>query len=128
MIDLTLVVTILIAHFIADFVMQSDEMAKGKSTCNIWLFLHVLVYIIVLYFSLRGYAEYIQDTISPTGYIFGWAVLNGIAHFITDYFTSRWTSSLWKQGRTHDFFVVIGLDQCIHTITLFTTAYWLLQG
>ncbi len=128
MVDLTLIIAILITHFVADFVMQTNEMARGKAICNIWLFLHVLVYTVVLYFSLRGYAEYIQDTISPTGYIFGWAVLNGTAHFVTDYFTSRWTSFLWKQKRTHDFFVVIGLDQTIHFITLFITAKWLLQG
>ena len=128
MVDLTLIVVILIAHFIADFVLQTDNMAKGKSTSNGWLFLHVSVYTIVIYCLLRGYTEYIQGTINPTGYLFVWAVFNGLAHFSTDYFTSRWTSSLWKQGRTHDFFVVIGLDQTIHFITLFITAKWLLQG
>ncbi len=46
-------------------------------------------------------------------------------HWITDYFTSRWTSKLYAKGDIHNFFVVVGLDQFIHYTTLLGT-YFLL--
>lgn len=88
-------------HFIADFVLQTDKMAINKSSNNLWLGFHVLVYTTVLL-------------------LFGWqfALLNGVAHFLTDWITSRVTSYLWKKEKRHWFFTVIGLDQAIHMTTL----------
>lgn len=102
------VIGLLSLHFLADFILQSDEMARGKSTSNKWLGLHVLVYTII--FMIVG----------PT-----YAILNGVLHFITDWFTSRLSAKMWKAERVHDFFVVIGGDQLIHTITLILTYIWI---
>jgi hypothetical protein len=51
--------------------------------------------------------------------------LNALAHFLTDWVTSRATSALYKEERYHDFFVVIGFDQLLHYVTLFGTFVWL---
>jgi hypothetical protein len=58
---------------------------------------------------------------------FGWlfALVNGMAHFITDWITSRVTSKLWQEKEVHWFFVVIGLDQAIHLSTLVLTYNYL---
>jgi len=103
--DIALVLSI---HFIADFVLQSDKMAKNKSTSNKWLGIHVAVYSIPLTY-------------------FGWkfALFNGVVHFIVDYITSRISSSYWKKGEVHNFFVVIGADQLIHTVTLIVSYSYL---
>ena len=89
-------------HWIADFVLQSDSMAKNKSTSNKWLLCHVSTYTAVL------------------SMCFGWqyGLLNGVTHLIVDFFTSRATSALWKKGEVHWFFVVIGFDQAIHITIL----------
>ena len=104
MIDLKIVITILILHFIADFVLQSSWMAVNKSKNNLALFLHVTVYAMV--FSVFGFL---------------YAVVNAFMHFIIDYVTSRITSKFWAEQKYHLFFVTIGLDQTLHFICLFST-------
>ena len=103
-----LIVIFVLAHTLADFCFQSHWMASNKSSNNIALGLHVAVYTWTL---LVIFVLYAGANIIPL------VLLNGILHFGTDYYTSRWTSALWKQNRIHDFFVVIGLDQCIHYLT-----------
>lgn len=99
---------IIIVHWFADFFLQTDQMAKGKSKSFKWLTIHVLVY-------------------SAPLLIFGWkfAAINGLAHWCTDAVTSKMTSKLWAKGDVHNFFVVIGADQAIHMMTLFYTFWWL---
>jgi len=100
---------VIIAHFVGDFVLQTDKMAINKSTSNKWLLIHLGVYTsVLLIFGLK------------------FALVNGILHLVTDYITSRATSYLWKKGDRHNFFVVIGLDQTIHMISLYlTTLYFI---
>lgn len=97
-------------HFIADFVFQSNKVAIAKSKCNKTLLLHVIIYSVPFIWF---------------GGLF--ALINGIAHFITDYFTSRATSWLYQKEERHWFFVVVGFDQAIHLTTLFVT-YMILIG
>jgi hypothetical protein len=97
-------------HFVADFLLQTDKMATNKSTSNKWLGIHVAVYTIPFL-------------------CWGWkfALINGAAHFVTDWFTSRGTSYLWKREKRHWFFALIGLDQAIHMTTLALTYQWLVR-
>ena len=96
-------------HFIADFILQTDTMAVNKSKSNKWLTVHVTIYTIpFLYF----------------GWLF--AIINGIAHFVTDYVTSRVASKLWAKDERHWFFVTVGFDQAIHITTLLLTYYYLI--
>lgn len=104
MIDLKTIIIILIIHFISDFVLQNSWMAQNKSKNNIALLSHVIVYMFP--FLIIGV---------------WYAVLNAVLHCIIDYNTSRLTSKLWSKGEVHWFFVVIGLDQTLHFICLFST-------
>lgn len=92
---------LLFTHWIADFELQSDQMAKNKSKSIKWLSLHVLVYTLV--FMLWG----VQ-----------FALISGALHWITDFFTSKITSYLYRMDDIHNFFVVIGFDQLVHMICL----------
>jgi hypothetical protein len=104
------IIYLLTLHFIGDFILQSNYMASNKSKSNLALGLHVLVYGLPLIFIS-----------------FNFAVVNVIFHFIVDYITSRITFALWQRRNIHYFFVVIGLDQLIHSITLILTYQWLIQ-
>jgi hypothetical protein len=96
-----MIYAVLIVHWIADFILQTDKMAQNKSTSWKWLSSHVCVYTLFLL---------------PFGWKF--AAINGLSHFVIDAFTSRATSYLWKKGDRHNFFVMIGADQLFHVMIL----------
>lgn len=96
-ISVTMLLLLVWVHFVADFMFQTDKMAQSKSTSNKWLTIHIAVYSVFFI---------------PFGWQF--ALANGVLHWITDYFSSRATTYLWKKEERHWFFVVIGLDQVIH--------------
>ena len=107
MIPVYVVLLVLVAHFVADFICQSDYHAVNKSKSNWVLFQHVSVYSFVL--LLFGF-------LFPINLV--WVIINGVGHFATDWCTSRATSKLWASNQRHWFFVTIGLDQLIHYTTL----------
>lgn len=104
-------------HFVADFILQSDWVAGKKSSDNAVLVYHVSLY------SLP-FAPFVLWYLSPENAA-AFILVNAVAHFVTDYITSRMTSKLYKAGERHWFFVVIGADQAIHMSTLFLTFAWL---
>ena len=109
-------VYLLAVHWLADFVFQNDQMAQNKSTSNKWLSIHVGMYTAVaLLFSVPVFA--LGGRALVIGVVALW-LLNAPLHWLTDYVTSRWSAKLYKAERRHDFFVVIGLDQLIHHITI----------
>ena len=116
MINVLLVVYVLFAHWVADFVCQTDWMAKNKCHDNEALGTHVGVYTLVMS-AFMGVGVLIWSL--PN--IFIWILLNGALHGMTDYITSRMTSKLWAQEKVHDFFVVVGADQFLHMAMLLLT-------
>lgn len=109
---------LLIGHFVADFVMQSDTMAMNKSKSWRWLSAHVLVYSC----GLLAAAVLILSPIAALFYVAG----NAVLHFITDAITSRLTAYLYAKAERHWFFVAIGFDQLVHALTLIWTLEWVM--
>ncbi len=126
-----LLLILLTAHFIGDFLLQTDWMAINKSKSWIALTQHVSVYAMTFYALTWDWR---------------FAAITFVTHFVTDAGTSRITSRLWfielmdtkipsgegwnhyarvLPGRRHWFFVAIGADQLIHAWTLGLTAYYL---
>lgn len=121
MISISTVLLILLSHWIADFVCQTDAMAKGKSTSWRVLAMHIAAYVTVLNLIVPTAMFCMLVPPATLGHIVLWGYLNGLLHFGVDAVTSRITSKLYASGRIHDFFVVIGLDQFIHTMCLLGT-------
>lgn len=118
LIPLWIVFWLLLVHWLADFICQTDWMAKNKSSDTQALTAHVLLYTFIL--LLCGLPLFFGMT------AFLWAAVNGCAHWLTDFVTSKITKKLWEQQRVHDFFVVVGLDQVLHYVVLFwSTIYFL---
>lgn len=117
--SIPIIFSILILHWIADFVLQSDWMAKNKSKDNGALFAHVIVYSTVFSTTSTLYSLY-RPEIELIN-VFYFSIITFALHFITDYFTSRLNSKLWVNGNVHYFFVSVGFDQIIHYVSLILT-------
>jgi uncharacterized membrane-anchored protein len=118
--QILIIIYLMFAHWYADFVMQTDEMAKNKSASNKWLLSHVFNYTLYFWYFTTLLISILTD-FNPyaliTNIIF--SLINGSTHFVVDYYTSRLNSKLWAENRTHDFFVGVGLDQYIHYVIMF---------
>lgn len=111
-INIYVLLAILLIHWFADFVLQTDKQAKGKSKNWSDLLSHTLTYsvcwlVMLLFLPL-------QETLAFIGTTF-------ICHTITDYFTSRLNSKLWAGQKVHYFFVSVGFDQILHYVQLLIT-------
>lgn len=118
--------SIIVIHWVADFVLQTNEQARGKSKNWKDLLGHTLTYSFIWLCILPIYVLFIVGTenyVPWSGFIF--VVITFVCHTITDYFTSRLNSKLWAKGDVHNFFVSIGFDQILHYVQLFV-AYQLL--
>ena len=113
---------ILLIHWFADFVLQTDKQAKGKSKNWDDLVSHTINYSLIWQVFGITYCWYFDLPMYYTG-IF--VIITFICHTITDYFTSRLNNKLWEKGKVHNFFVSVGFDQWLHYAQLFIT-YWYL--
>ena len=125
-INIWVVLAILSIHWFADFVLQTDKQAKGKSKNMDDLIAHTTIYSIVFMVGIcflwgNGHSTYFYVTNSI---LFG--IITYAIHTVQDYFTSRLNSKLWVAGKVHLFFVSVGFDQLLHFAQLLLT-YQLLK-
>jgi Protein of unknown function (DUF3307) len=116
------ILAILFIHWFADFVLQTDKQAKGKSKNWNDLLTHTAVYSGV--WLLVCNTLILMYWLPNTFYLF--APITFVFHTATDYTTSRVNSKLWEAGKTHNFFVSLGFDQLLHHAQLFIT-FWVLM-
>lgn len=122
-----IVMAILLNHGFADFLLQNQNMATQKSKSKYWLSIHVLAYMA----GMIPIAALVWILSGNVLFGLGWLLANGVAHWVTDFYTSKWTSKLYANQQFYtpnkylkfinfpSFFSVIELDQCIHYACLF---------
>lgn len=127
--------SIIMIHWVADFVLQTDKMAKGKSKNWKDLLSHTTVYSLVWFIPfilmyMKDFHPHRNPPLLEKDLIFYnngfpllclFVLITFICHTITDYFTSRLNSKLWAKGEVHNFFVSVGFDQVLHYVQLFLT-------
>jgi len=123
-ISLSVVYMILVAHYVGDFIAQTNWMAQNKSSDNQALLVHVGVYSSVVTILMMIFLILSSNFILPLNAILSWAAINAIMHFATDYLTSRMSSRAYRNNDLRKFWIIIGADQVMHTITLLAT--WVL--
>ena len=115
MINLSVLFLILFWHWLADFVLQSDKDAKGKSTSNKSLLSHTLVY------SMAWLPILSLNVIGALWFV----LITFICHTAQDYITSREVKKYFDKQNFHNGFVVIGIDQFLHYVQLILCYYFL---
>lgn len=112
------VFALLLTHWVADFVCQNRWMATNKCSNMLALSMHVMIYTLVLGSLMALSPMFGSD---KSAIFFGWVLLNGALHFVTDFFTSKATKFLYAFENKHYFFTMIGFDQLIHYGSLLYT-------
>ena len=119
------VLVILFIHWIADFVLQTEEQAKGKSKSWKWLLTHTITYTFIWFLAAfiyehgNNFSSQFNNLQIKKVVLF--TLITFVLHTATDYFTSRLNSKLLAKEDHHNFFVSIGFDQILHYVQLFLT-------
>jgi uncharacterized membrane protein len=121
-----ILIYLLLSHWVADFIFQTHDMAINKSISNKWLFRHVLVYTNVMTGVMLLFFGFDDPNIFIPKYCIFW-VITFIAHFCTDWVTSRLVKKRFDKKDFHNGFVIIGLDQILHYLQLLFTVYILVK-
>lgn len=109
---------LMFAHWVGDFICQTNWMAANKSKEWKPLLVHVSIYSLVLSIA----AFYIADwRLVPL-----FLAVNFGLHLGIDYITSRISSYFNKKKDMHKFFITIGFDQYLHFLSLALTMKYLL--
>ena len=124
--------SIILIHWIADFIMQDEKWALGKSKNWRDLLAHTYTYSfiwMIIGSILKGTDIVDWNPGTLTVFVF----ITFITHTITDYATSRIVSKKFaKQEYGSSIpnlgaFTIIGFDQVLHYIQLFSTYYFLVK-
>jgi len=119
---------IIAVHWFADFVLQTDSQAKGKSKNWGDLLSHTATYSLVwciVFAFLFLMSPWTVDQAFNMVILF--PLITFVFYTVQDYITSRENSKVWEEKKIHKFFILIGFDQLLHYDQLFIT-YWLLMG
>lgn len=124
---------IILIHWIADFVLQAEKWALGKSKNWDDLLNHTFTYSIAWFIPVMAMFMFLCSNTWTNGmYIYYstfFIIITFIAHTITDYFTSRIVSKKFENKHygspipNFGAFTIIGIDQVLHYFQLFVTYY-----
>lgn len=109
-----LILIILLVHWLADFVIQTDYQATNKYKSVEQLTYHVLsytgVWIIPSIIMLNSALD-----------IIFFLCITFVTHFLVDYVSSKLSHKYFNTTNYHNAFVVIGFDQLLHYAQIILT-------
>lgn len=105
MIELSIIIKIVIAHWIGDGLLQTEKMATFKSKSNYWLSAHVGTYMLPFFAMFPA--------------LWKWVILMGVIHWVQDFYTSRLNTEYLAKGQNNRFWSSVWTDQMLHYVILF---------
>lgn len=108
-----LIMSVLVVHWVGDFVFQTEWQVRNKAKCLYALLSHTGMYALVI----TAFAFFVL----PPVLALAWAILNWFLHFLTDVVVSRCTKYFWNKRQYQNLILTIGVDQIIHYACLFGT-------
>ncbi len=117
------ILIIIVCHWFADFLMQDEKWALGKSKNWNDLLNHTVFYSFIWIFGIMFFLSPVKSII--------FAGITFVFHTVTDYFTSRIVSKKFERKEYGSSipnigaFTIIGIDQVLHYFQLFITYYLL---
>ena len=118
--DITLLclVFMLFTHWIADFVIQDDEIVKG--TANIYYIVeHCAKYAVV--FPAGAWLVWFAMMDANFESWAWFSIINVVTHAIIDWFTIPLASGYFKRANSKDGSINLAFDQFLHTAVLVTS-------
>jgi hypothetical protein len=97
-----IIITLLVCHWIGDFILQFNWIASNKSKNFCALLVYVTIYSCAIFLGMTNPWSSFFHKISIENIIW-FVLLNFLLHLFTDFFTSRLTSYFWKQKNNHYF-------------------------
>jgi len=132
MFSVTEILCIILIHWFADFLMQDEKWALGKSKNMNDLLNHTLTYSILSSVCLLFLMGSVFDKNITISFLY-FPFITFVAHTVTDYFTSRIVSKMFAQNKygspipNFGAFTMIGIDQVLHYVQLFYTYQFINQ-
>ena len=111
--SLELIITIIIGHWVGDYVLQTEKMAVGKATSIKWLSIHSVVWTLSMMIIVVPFSSSVT--------IWVWVLIMGILHWAQDFVTSKINAFFQKKKWTKMFWLSIGTDQMLHYLIMFGT-------
>ena len=117
-------IIIVLTHWIADFVLQAEEWALGKSKSLSPLLKHTAIYSVCWFLPTLVFSHNLTGSLLFVAITF-------VAHTITDYFTSKIVSKRFADNYygspipNFGAFTIIGFDQVLHYLQLIITWHYI---
>ena len=118
--DITLacLVFILFTHWVADFVIQGDEIVEGTAGIS-YIVEHCVKYAIV--FPAGAWLVWFA-LMNNSFQSWAWfSIINTVTHAIIDCFTIPLASGYFKQGNSKNGSISLALDQFLHSTVIVTS-------
>lgn len=123
-----IVISIFIVHWISDFLLQERRVAMNKHNSLIVLTEHVTIYTIGWVMAGFAYSFVVSiQGIHFNMYLLLFIPITFVCHFITDFFTSKANHYFHKKNQVKNFWGMVGFDQAMHHIQLIVTYCYLDQ-
>ncbi len=116
------IIYIIIAHILADIVLQGERMEELKKKRMLYLIIHTCIYTFVLLIA----SQFIIELTVLNAVLF--ALFNGALHFVVDYITGKMKGVAWKNKKENLYTSIVAIDHLVHLIILFLSYELLFNG